>query len=382
MITLGLVPGSEEYTRSYDIDPLTEPDFSEVMSPKTPIIMRSALIHAGPRVEIITTTVPTPGPGQLLLKVSFAASNPKDWKRPTLMGHAPLNQGDDVSGRVQALGPNVTGFTVGDRVAAYHLPGAPFGTYAEYCIVESWAAWHVPESMELAEAATFPMTSTTAAVALWRELSLPLPWETEQREGIIIYGAGSAVGLFGVKLAKLSGMSPIVAVAGSTTSRELVGALLDSEAGDRVVEYLDGEQATIESIKSAFGANNVRLAFDAISSRESQKILRGVLDKSGGKAKIATVLPLNSADDVEGISRSFTISPLIFSDAKQPGVPPNANRWLGASITKIIEMAVADGSLKGHPYEIVEGGLNGVEKGLKLLQSASVAGPVKYVYEV
>lgn len=44
-------------------------------------------------------------------------------------------------------------------------------------------------------------------------------------------------------------------------------------------------------------------------------------------------------------------------NAKQTGVGINADRWLGATIVKLIEMAVADGSLKGHPYEVIDGGL-------------------------
>ena len=46
---------------------------------------------------------------------------------------------------------------------------------------------------------------------------------------------------------------------------------------------------------------------------------------------------------------------------------------------KLIEMAANDGSLKGHPYEIVEGGISGIETGLLRLQKGSSA--VKFVYE-
>jgi hypothetical protein len=105
-----------------------------------------------------------------------------------------------------------------------------------------------------------------------------------------------------------------------------------------------------------------------------------VLDTAPGTAKNATVLPLSPADDVQGIKRSFTISPLVFGDANQTSVGVNANRWLGATIVKLIEMAVADGSLKGQPYEVVEGGLNGIETGLRRLQSGSST--VKFVYEL
>jgi len=159
-------------------------------------------------------------------------------------------------------------------------------------------------------------------------------------------------------------------------------SVLDSEKGDRVVDYRQGEEATMEAIGTAARSTKVRLALDAISSSASESLLGPVLDKSSGNARIATVLPLNAADETEGIVRSFTISPLVFGDAKEAGMPTGANRWLGATIIKFIEMAVADGSLKGHPYDIVEGVLDGIEKGLKMLQAGSAQGPVKYVCKV
>jgi NADPH:quinone reductase len=166
--------------------------------------MQEAIVHAGPRVEVIASPIPAPGPGQLLIKTHYAASNPKDWKRPTLAGQPPINQGDDVSGTVHRLGLNTHGFSPGDRVAALHCPGAPSGTYAEFCIVEAWAAWHVPDTMSVVEAATIPLAAMTAGVVLWRELGLPWPWTAGPLEPILIYGASSTVGAFGVRLAKIA----------------------------------------------------------------------------------------------------------------------------------------------------------------------------------
>ena len=292
------------------------------------------------------------------------------------MGQPPMNQGDDVAGTVHGLGPNTKSFSHGDRVAALHSPGALHGTYAEFCIVDAWAAWHVPDTVSMAEAVTMPLATMTAGVALWRELGAPWPWTPGPREAIIIYGASSAVGAFAVKLAKISGLGPVFAIAGH--GREFVESLLDYEAGDRVIDYRGGEEATVEAIKAALNERSVHLALDAISAGSSEKILTKILHTATNTAKIATVLPLNPADDVQGVQRSFTISPLVFNDAKQAGLGTNANRWLGATIVKLVEMAVSDGSLGGHPYEVIGGGLDGIETGLQRLQKGSSA--VKFVY--
>jgi NADPH2:quinone reductase len=83
--------------------------------------MISAIISSGPSVNLIDGPLPpSPLPTQLLVRTIFASSNPKDWKRPTLMKQAPANQGDDVAGIVVAVGADVSNFKIGDRVAGLH----------------------------------------------------------------------------------------------------------------------------------------------------------------------------------------------------------------------------------------------------------------------
>ena len=157
----------------------------------------------------------------------------------------------------------------------------------------------------MVEAAKIPLAAVTAGVALWRELSVPWPWVAGPREPIVIYGASSAVGAFGVKLAKTAGLSPVIAITGG--GHGYVEKLLDSETDDRVVDYRNGDEAIAEAIKAALNGRSVKLGLDAISTTSSERILEKVLNPASGTAKIATVLPINPADDVEGIARSFTI---------------------------------------------------------------------------
>ncbi|KAI7099531.1 hypothetical protein KC352_g35928, partial [Hortaea werneckii] len=57
--------------------------------------MKEAIIHAGPKVEIIDSAIPKPKPGQVVIKVAYSGSNPKDWKVPEWMPDLPpANQGD------------------------------------------------------------------------------------------------------------------------------------------------------------------------------------------------------------------------------------------------------------------------------------------------
>lgn len=55
-----------------------------------------------------------------------------------------INQGDDIAGTVHAVGPDVTEFHTGDRVAAFHEMTKPHGSYAEYALSWAYTTFHIP----------------------------------------------------------------------------------------------------------------------------------------------------------------------------------------------------------------------------------------------
>ena len=107
--------------------------------------MKEAIVSAGPKVHIVDSPMPNPGPDQVVTKVVVSGSNPKDWKRPDLFG-ASLNTGDDIAGVVHNVGSNVVEFKRGDRVAAFHEMMAPGGSYAEYAVSWDHATFHIPKT--------------------------------------------------------------------------------------------------------------------------------------------------------------------------------------------------------------------------------------------
>jgi NADPH2:quinone reductase len=133
----------------------------------------------------------------------------------------------------------------------------PHGSYAEYGITPEISTFHLPSNLSFEAGSTIPLTSITAAIALFQQLSLPLPWEifheSQPKYGpSLIYRAGSAVGAWALKLAGLvkannaSGVGPIIAVV-ETSSIYLVKRF---GATDYIVDYkknntvpLNGTQA-------------------------------------------------------------------------------------------------------------------------------------------
>ena len=117
---------------------------------------------------------PRPGDGEVLVRVRAAGANPYDWHYyrgdPFLIRVMPgvararesQRLGSDFAGEVAAVGLNVTGFRVGDRVYG----GVDLGSFAEYVAVPSDRLTPMPPNMTFTEAAAVPMGATTALAAL------------------------------------------------------------------------------------------------------------------------------------------------------------------------------------------------------------------------
>jgi hypothetical protein len=116
----------------------------------TTLNMKEAFVSPDSSVKIVDSPKPTPGTGDILIKVVFAGTNPKDWKFPSV-SNTTLNSGDDISGTVEEVGEGVLKFRSGDRVAAFHRLGESGGAFAEYAIAPSTTTFHLPENISFEE---------------------------------------------------------------------------------------------------------------------------------------------------------------------------------------------------------------------------------------
>lgn len=167
--------------------------------------MKAVRFHevGGPEVlqyEEIDT--PTPGAGQVRVRVAASAFNAADngmragfLPIPVVLPHVP---GYDVSGTVDAIGDDVDGFAVGDVVIGF-LPMTNDGGAAEYVVAPADALVAAPTSVPLADAAALPSVALTARQALFDDGGL----EAGQR--VLIVGAGGVVGKYAIALAKRAG---------------------------------------------------------------------------------------------------------------------------------------------------------------------------------
>ncbi|XP_014550596.1 hypothetical protein COCVIDRAFT_42926 [Bipolaris victoriae FI3] len=329
-------------------------------------------------VEFVDTPIPTPKPDQVVIKVVAAASNPKDWKM-TAWYKNPHNSGDDVAGVVHSVGNSVRNFKPGDRVFAYHQPLAADGAYAEYAVAAVQATSHLPTNMSFEEASTIPTAAFTAAVGLFIDLEirapfLPMPDEgASKKRPLLIYGVTAAVGAFVAKLARLAGMSPIIGIAGRAGeyAKTLVDYVIDYRQSD--AEIL----AAIEAILEQEGlGKKVPTVFDAISEHGSLELTTQFIDTNGGL--VATVLP---PEMFARNKEAFTYPEGVKARCIKTGRIFNTDKDFAFIWSTYIEQLLESGRLKGHPYEIVPGGLKGVIEGLQNLRDGK-ASAVKYVYRI
>ncbi|RGP67617.1 nadph2:quinone reductase [Fusarium sporotrichioides] len=332
--------------------------------------MKEALVKKDSSVEIVDSPIPKPGPGQLLIKVVVAGTNPKDWKLPAYMDKEG-NSGDDIAGIVEAVGEDVVGFHKGDRVAAFHEMTTPHGAFAEYAIAHYYTTFHIPESISYEEAATIPLAAYTSVCALFQELQIPEPWsplaKSEEKRPLLVYGASTATGAFAIKLAAAANVHPIIAV-GSQRS-EFVKPFLDESKGDALVDYTahDTEDKLVAAIQDAFkksGAPEGRCwkAFDSVSEDSTIKLvtkaIAGPPDANGRKPKLTNIL---MKENVEGADLSVEV---VWSMVGQVHKEDEKDKMLGLTWAAAFSRGLREGWLTPHPYIIGKNGLHGLSEGL------------------
>jgi len=158
---------------------------------------------AKPTLRYEDTADPVPGLSELLVKVKAAGINRIDLLRSTAHGGTaagkPLIAGLELSGEVIALGSEVTGFNLGDRVM-----GMTTGAYAELAVIDYRVANPIPAGLDYDRAAAVTTVYPTAHNALVTN------GRFVKGQTVLIQGAGSAVGVATLQIAKALGADLVI----------------------------------------------------------------------------------------------------------------------------------------------------------------------------
>jgi NADPH:quinone reductase-like Zn-dependent oxidoreductase len=144
---------------------------------------------------------PAAGPGQLLIRVSAAGVGPWDaWVREgksAVPQPLPLTLGAELSGVIEAVGPEAPGFQAGERVFGV-TNGRFTGAYAEYAVAEAAMIGAKPARLTDIEAASVPVVGSTADQMLFDHARV------QSGQTVIILGGGGNVGGYAVQLARMA----------------------------------------------------------------------------------------------------------------------------------------------------------------------------------
>lgn len=217
----------------------------------------------------------------------------------------------------------------------------------------------------------------TAALALYQRLGLPLPWRPAIKpEPLVVYGGATAVGAFAIKLARLSNIHPIITVAGNGIP--FVETLIHKEKGDTIIDYRQGDDALRKKLREAAQGKPIVYAVDAVSEKGSFGNIASALEK--GRGKTATVLRIGPDQIPEGVENLQTMVGTVHHRPVEPGTPLGDAEF-GATLFRFFGRGLVKGWFRGHPYEVVKGGLNGLAGALRELE-AGKASAKKFVIRI
>lgn len=213
---------------------------------------------------------PEPKPYEVLIQVAYAGVNPVDSKirdgrfKELLPYQLPLIPGWDVSGKVVAIGSQVTNLKVGDAVMAYcRKPLVQWGGYAEYMTFHAIHTVKKPANLSFAQAASIPLAALTAWQALFDAAHL-----RRGQTALIQAGAGG-VGSFAIQFAKHLG-AHVLATAQERNHdylRELgVDQPLDYTAGDLSAQVRQAAPYGVDFVFDLLGGQAMRTAMSWIKA--------------------------------------------------------------------------------------------------------------------
>ncbi|HET6501020.1 MAG TPA: quinone oxidoreductase [Amycolatopsis sp.] len=204
----------------------------------------------GPEVlEVADVEIGDPGPGELVVDLAAAGVNYIDtYQRSGIYPvELPATLGMEGAGTVAAVGPDVTGFAPGDRVAWQ----GHRGSYAQRAIVPAQVAVRVPAEVSDETAAALMLQGVTA------HYLVRSTYEVKRDDTVLVHAAAGGVGLLLVQLAKARGARVIGTV--STAEKEK----LAREAGaDEVIRYDQVDFAAVT--RELTGGEGVPVVYDGV----------------------------------------------------------------------------------------------------------------------
>lgn len=325
----------------------------------------AAIVEQGKPLSLITRQTPTPGPGEVLIKVHAVAFNPVDAYQRDLglfIKEYPAVSGSDVAGTIASTGAGVTIAKPGDRVAAFassfFAQGNPeYGATQEYVIALESVVTPLPDSWSFTEGSVLPM-ATFVAWNAWAYAGVPrVLSEKPDGEGVLVWGASSSMGAFGVQIAALMGYT--VYATASSQHHEYIKSL----GASKVFDYKD--EKVLEQIVGAAKEDGLKIekGMHATGSQQLGVDVMAAL-RQGGTASKYGIAPIvdKEVQVPEGVETVFLTGPQSNEER---------NEWTSWVFgTWLKENIATEGRVVPSPHiKVIEGGLASADNALNELKA-------------
>ena len=226
-------------------------------SASTGRFMKAIRVHrlGGPEVlQYEDVPVPTPGPGQALIRIEAAGVNFIDIYRRTGLYKIdlPHTLGQEGAGTVEALGPGVRGIAIGDRLALTDVPGS----YAEFIVAPADRLVPIPPKVSSRQAAAVILQGLTAHYLA--TATYPL----QRGDACLVHAAAGGVGLLLCQIAKRRG-ARVIATASTEEKAELARA---AGADDVILYTREDFEAEVKRL-----AGGVQVVYDSVGKTTFDK---------------------------------------------------------------------------------------------------------------
>ncbi|KAJ5120458.1 uncharacterized protein N7515_009846 [Penicillium bovifimosum] len=241
--------------------------FHTMSVPKT---MKAVVVEqtGGPEVLQLTTShpVPTPKAGELLVRNNISGVNFIDTYFRTGLYPAPKPEilGREGAGIVAAIGPETSGFQVGDRVAWMATGG-----YAEYTAVPAAKSVKIPEGISDEDVMASFLSGLTV-LAFVKET-----YPVQKGDWVLFHAAAGGAGFLAVQILKALG-AKVIGTAGGAEKCALVKSL----GADVVIDYRSEEgKDWVKHVKEATGGRGVDVVYDSVGQDTWEGSLEAVKRK-------------------------------------------------------------------------------------------------------
>jgi NADPH:quinone reductase-like Zn-dependent oxidoreductase len=279
--------------------------------------VKAARIHRfGPPDVVVVedVPVPSPGPGEVLVRVMAAGVAPWDALiregKSEVSPQPPLTLGSDLSGVVEKVGSGVNGFAPGDEV--YGVTNPQFcGAQAEFAVAKAGMIARNPQSLDHVEAASAPVIAVTAWQMLFEYA------QVTRGQTVMIVGAAGNVGAYAVQMAVDAGIHVVAVAHSDETLLRSLGADVIADSSkpafeqdlpqvDAILDMVGGSTAQhcvaalkpggkLVTVVSTEGLPAGAIFFYAEATTARLQTLTPMFDAGRIKVRVGSVLPLSQA---------------------------------------------------------------------------------------